>query len=345
MSRTAGSAAGQFAQLLLYVTEPEKLQQADHTERSSFGSLLGYFAKPDSGVAVLHNLRTHSEDLSTILAEFERNARYLSKRKNGVVLYHEVLSFHAKDKNHLQPEVLHDLAKTWLAFRAPNALAFAKPHFDQDHVHIHLVISANNLGSAKKLRLSRTQFAQAKLKMELYQREKHPELAHSQIDHHAPSRKKARSEKENQRQRRLSQADMSSEKEVAKGLLLRGFTEQTSQDQLDSFLAANGFKFYQRGQKTFGVEALSSGRKYRIKTLGLWDAFNQARQRWAQVPQRVHELDQISVEKQRLEWREMGFSQRMLAVAELLDRAKHRTKQHLRLAGRKMRRRFNDPER
>ena len=259
MSRTAGSAAGQFAQLLLYVTEPEKLQQADHTERDGFGSLLGYFAKPDSGTAVLHNLRTHSEDLSAILAEFQCNTRYLPKRRNGVVLYHEVLSFHAKDKSHLQPEVLHDLAKTWLQFRAPNALAFAKAHYDQDHVHIHLVISANNLRSAKKLRLSRAQFAQAKLQMELYQREKYPELAHSQIDHLAPSLKKARSEKENQRQRRLKQADMGSEKEAAKELLLRGFTEQTSQHLLDRFLAANGFKFYQRGQKTFGVEALSSG--------------------------------------------------------------------------------------
>lgn len=121
-------------------------------------------------------------------------------------------------------------------------------------------------------------------------------------------------------------------------MLLRSLSEQTSQSQLASFLLANGFKFYQRGQKTFGVEALASGRKYRIKTLGLFDEFEQARDRWSQVPARVHELERISVEKQRLEWREMGFSERMLAVAELMDHAKHRAKQHLKLASRRFER-------
>ena len=136
--------------------------------------------------------------------------------------------------------------------------------------------------------------------MERYQRRKYPALTHSHVEHGLDaqnlSQEAHRSEKERQRQRRLKHADMSSEKERVRSLLLRGLSEQTSLEALSIFLKTKEFSFYQRGEKTFGIKAVQSGRKYRLKTLGVWPDFEQARQNWAKVPARLHTLDQQSIE-------------------------------------------------
>ena len=123
MSRTSGSSESQFNQLLNYVASPSK----DRQDKEIFGTLLDYFGKPDGGQAILHNLRTQQEDLSAILAEFEANAKFLSSRKGGVILYHEIISFHQEDRDQLDPTIIADLAKTYLRLRAPMPLVLPKP--------------------------------------------------------------------------------------------------------------------------------------------------------------------------------------------------------------------------
>ena len=79
------------------------------------------------------------------------------------------------------PEDLLDVARTYAKERSPNSLVVASMHRNRDHLHIHCVVSAVELGGKVK-RLSRGEFRQLKQKMEHYQ-DKHLQLEHSKVDH------------------------------------------------------------------------------------------------------------------------------------------------------------------
>ena len=127
----------------------------------SFGQLLDYFSAPEkTGSALLHNLLNRQDDLAAIRREFNSNAQLLPPRKNGNVLYHEILSFGGGDKPALTRTVQEDLTRRYLDLRAPYALAYAKAHYNTDCPHVHLLISANNIGAKQRLRLSKQRFRQ-----------------------------------------------------------------------------------------------------------------------------------------------------------------------------------------
>ena len=328
MSRRSGSAQSQFDQLLTYINTPEKTRQSQESNRSAFAGLLGYFRKEDAGQAILHNLRSTKDDLRAIEQEFAANAGYLPRRKNGVVLFHEVLSFHARDSEQLTPEILADIVKHYLQLRAPKALAYAKPHYDADHVHVHVAISANNLGSRQRLRLSRYEFGRIKQRMEHYQCQHYPQLVHSRIDH-GEKQQNRQPTAEQVQQRHSAKADMQTEKVQAKQIILRALTEQSSQEAFEQALKQQGFVFYQRGTKTFGVEAQTSGRKYRFKTLGIMEEYEQTCQRWQELPDRLEQLNDTITEKQRQTWRSQGFVERIQAVLGFVNRTHQSLRQRM----------------
>jgi len=111
---------------------------------------------------------------------FAGNARHRPPRKNGGVLYHEVLSLARADRKRATPEVLADLAHHYLTLGAPGVLGYGVVHMD-GNPHIHLMISGNLRGSRKKLRLGRAEFAQVKRDLEVYQKERYPFLSHSLV--------------------------------------------------------------------------------------------------------------------------------------------------------------------
>ena len=107
-----------------------------------FNRLVEYIGKEERGedetFRLLHNLRP-SHDLTGIARQFWANDAFRKERVNGVVIYHEILAF---ETGHDVPlDVLEDLTREYLELRAPNALAYAEPHFDKDHLHIHVAIS------------------------------------------------------------------------------------------------------------------------------------------------------------------------------------------------------------
>ena len=81
----------------------------------SFGQVLEYINAPEStGPAILQNLNTNEEDLKAIERAFLDNSRYLPPRKNGNVLYHEILSFSDLDRNRATPAILETSpGSTW----------------------------------------------------------------------------------------------------------------------------------------------------------------------------------------------------------------------------------------
>ena len=149
----------------------------------TFGQLLRYVNGPDIagalGPAWLHNLQAQEHDLDGIRREFFANAGYLKRRKNGNVLYHEILSFGEGDRESVTVPMMEDLVRRYLELRAPYALAYARAHFNTECPHVHVVISANNVGSSRRLRLSRREFRSIQREVERYQRERYPFLEHS----------------------------------------------------------------------------------------------------------------------------------------------------------------------
>ena len=142
----------------------------------SFNRLVDYVAKDaerEESFAVLHNLRPG--DLPSIAEQFRANDAYRKERANGVVLYHEILSVSDLDREAVTPEILEDLCRHYLELRAPNALAFAQPHFDKGHLHIHIGISGVEYKSRKTLRMDNAQFERVRRGLEEYQRQHYGE--------------------------------------------------------------------------------------------------------------------------------------------------------------------------
>ncbi len=306
----------------------------------SFGQLLEYLNTPEhSCPAILQNLRTKTDDLDAIEREFLDNARYLPPRKNGNVLYHEVLSFSDLDRGQITP-ALENLARKYLELRAPYALAYGKAHLDTDCPHIHLMISANNVSSSRRLRVSRSRFANIKRELEAYQREQYPFLKHSLVidrtSRQTSEKKQAtavplRRRRESERVRRLrkqGRKNQPSEKELLRTALLDELTTAHSGEAFFLRLKLLGLRLYRRG-RTVSVEDMAAGRRYRLKTLGLDRAFSNALDRWQVLPERLQEFQDLELERSQRLWNEMGFREEIrdllkLGSAELTDSQRQR---------------------
>ncbi len=282
----------------------------------SSGQLLAYMTIPEQpGPSIAHNLQTAGDDIPGIHREFLDNARYLPPRKNGNVLYHEVISFSGEDQASITPTILEDLTRKYLELRAPDALAYGKAHFDTGCPHLHLMISANNLVSSKRLRLSRAEFAKVKCDLEAYQRRRYPFLEHSLVFDRSQRKKKGVRERrsESDRARRLAKDDgfqEPSQKEQVRDLVARQLSAARSGKALFLRLKSLGLLLYKRG-KHVAVQDLAgrcgaAGRRYRLKTLGLDDAFRNAREHWKQ-PQRPMALEAQELEREQQLWLEHGY--------------------------------------
>ena len=120
--------------------------------------------------------------IDNMLAQFEsNNDKRLVPHKNGNRAYHEIISFHANDSKNLSRDAMLDVARTYAKERSPNSLVVASMHKNREHLHIHVIVSAVELGGKVK-RLSKNQFRELKQTMERYQ-EKHLQLEHSKVNH------------------------------------------------------------------------------------------------------------------------------------------------------------------
>ncbi len=266
----------------------------------SFHQLIRYIDHvQDAGAPIHHNLVEKSP--TAIQTEFQTNARLLPPRKNGNILYHEVLSFGEKDSAHLSPAILEDLTRTYLEKRAPHALAYARAHFDTDSPHVHLMLSANNLESTKRLRLSKKQFRKVQKEVEEYQKQQYPFLEHSLAQGKRKTAAPRISREERERARRGEQKP--TRKEEVRQLVSTVLEKAPSGTACYQHLLSLGLKLYKRGNLV-GIEEKKNGRKYRLKTLGLAETFDRAFETWRRLPERQCQLDQLTSKKRRDRGRE-----------------------------------------
>jgi len=151
----------------------------------SFGQLVDYMSdikKADQKYNIFQNI--YSQKTQDIERDFIQNSRYIKKRKNGVYLYHEILSI-TKSQNlpaYKQKELLREIALEYAHKRGKDNLVFATLHDDHaGHLHYHFLISANVMEDSKKTRLSKAQFSSLKKNLEAQVLEKYPELEQKMV--------------------------------------------------------------------------------------------------------------------------------------------------------------------
>lgn len=294
----------------------------------SFGQLLRYINEPkEKGLwPVLHNLRASMDYLPQIEAEFLDNAKHIrNQRKDGVMLYHEIIAIAPEDRQHVTEAMLNDLAREYLRHRAPNALAYAKAQFNTASPHIHLLISGNLIESKQKLRLARGEFEQVKREIEAYQRQRYPMLTHSIV--HDPQRRKTHdrlqeTDGEHERARRMKMTGRAdpTHKQEARERLKACLDNAGSEQHLIELLKAAQLAPYVRG-KTPGVTDTKTGRKYRLNTLGLdCEGQETIKRLREQAParekteRRIEQLDEIELGKIQRQWLRLGFREEIAEV-------------------------------
>ena len=219
----------------------------------TFKQLFNYINKhSENNQTIEHNLKF----TESIISQFKENDKFRPNRKNGIFVYHEILSFDARDDKIKQEEILF-LAQQWLNLRASKSLAYGAIHTHQDNIHIHLMISANEIKSKKMLRLSKQKFKTAQLEVEKIQIKKYPHLTHS-ICQQNKSKKKYITNKEFYNKKDDKQK---SKKEILKSLIEKA----TQEKNFAEYLKNNNIEIYKRG-KNNGV--IFENKKYRFATLG-----------------------------------------------------------------------------
>ncbi|CAA6821050.1 MAG: Unknown protein, partial [uncultured Sulfurovum sp.] len=121
-------------------------------------------------------------------------------------------------------------------------------HKDKEHVHIHVMISSNEMMGQKRVRLSKKDFSNIQKELEQYVSAAYPQLGNT---------------KHYQKEKSL---EKSKNKEQLQELLKELFERSNSKDSFKNHMATVGIEFYTRGS-TVGV--IFKGKKYRLKTLGL----------------------------------------------------------------------------
>jgi hypothetical protein len=247
----------------------------------SFAQLIDYIegeAKLKSRAFSIHH-NTYSRDAESLKREFEANARHLRQRKNGVYLYHEVVS--VSRTQHLtedeQKTILKAITQSYIEARCKRNLAYAVLHEDTHNFHFHIVMSANEVGEESRTRLSKAQFADIQTRLEAWVLKEYPELEQKAVFHKNQTQSE-RSEREAKRQHLSDKGEQmkrrgakTDKRDHVQERLTDIFATATDPRHFAELMERAGFALYARG-KTHGITD-REGNKYRLARLGLADAW------------------------------------------------------------------------
>lgn len=237
----------------------------------TFGQLIAYIGR-DAGDSptISHNLYHSGENERLVEMQFRENHRKLPARKNGNALYHEIIAI--EPQPHLSQEEiekrLHWIAMLYMERRAPNQLAWGKVHNDTDFPHVHLMVSANSVQSSRRVRLSRKEFAEVQRKTEEAARHLYPELRLAPV--YAKAHEKTGVAITKSEGEAIHRTGKPSRKQQVAKEVKRLMDQHADIGQLDIALGKVGFSLARRGSN-YVLQEQATGRRYRMKTLGLGD--------------------------------------------------------------------------
>lgn len=229
----------------------------------------GQIKNPLEAPIVLHNINRLG--LENMHKDFLENYKYLPKRKGGIAFSHEILAISKKDRPHITKEMIQDMMRKYIELRGlKNALVIAKSHDDQ---HIHFMISANELRSKKRLRMSHKEMKTLLRDFENFHKDKYHKLENSIVHTISQPKQKRdiaqeqrnnRHEKEYQMRTRIGEGRTQKDvvAELVNELLQKvgNFTQLVHQIE-----KTKGLQIYSYRGKVRGV--LYHNRKWRFSTL------------------------------------------------------------------------------
>ncbi|OFX27007.1 MAG: hypothetical protein A2033_16055 [Bacteroidetes bacterium GWA2_31_9] len=226
----------------------------------------------ENTITIYHNVPNPSYD-GTIRA-LNENSKYRKLRKGSVIFYHEILSFAKESTPFLSSDVLEDITRKYISLRAENAICYAKPHFDKEHIHMHICISANEYRSGKVLNMNNKEYERVRRNIEQYQLEQYPELKDSVVYLNKPEKHKQNAidkdknrRKENEYQLK-AHTDKPTNKEIITARIMDLFRQSTNEAEFfDLILQQADIELYSYRGKTKGV--IYGGKKFRFGTIGI----------------------------------------------------------------------------
>jgi hypothetical protein len=188
-----------------------------------------------------------------------------------VFLYHEIISLPEQKGLPIakQKEILTHLANRYLEQRTGLNLAFGVIHEEKAHLHCHLMISSNEVGSPQRQRLSKAEFSKIQKELESYKLEKFPELTDKTLYNKDLTKNKAVKSKSKDRESQLKHRTwQESRAEIVQKQIEKALLSSFTVKEFENNLQKQGFDFYLRGN-TAGVIDKSDSTKYRLKRLEL----------------------------------------------------------------------------
>jgi hypothetical protein len=186
-----------------------------------------------------------------ILNEFINNSAQLKQRKNGVYLYHEIISISRSKtlSTEAQKKALYEIVNEYTKRRAFGNLACGYMHDEKDNnLHFHLMLSSNEVGKSKRTSLRKNEFSTLKIEMEEWVLMKYPKLEQEKLISKKSQYKDNKNEFTDSLQSILSTAK--------------------SREDLHELLKNNQASYKVRGNTiTFTNE--KTNKKHRLNTLGL----------------------------------------------------------------------------
>ncbi len=302
------------------------MSRKDH----SFSELYDYIKKGMEGEythpnAFCHNFYNGFDDREQIIKGYHENVENLQKRKNGNNLYHEIISVKVNEKiqRHKHYEALYNITNDYIKMRADKCLVIGGIHDEHyHHIHMHLMISSNELGSKKRLRLSKKEFSTVKKLTEVKALALHPELA-QEVLINAKKKTKSISNKEDALKRRTKKPSI---KDQFKNKLKDIFDQSIDKADFFNNLAKESIEIYTRG-KTIGFLDIDNNRKHRLKTLGLESEFEAINNKLSKLETQEKEKPKAKSEPKKTKVKEVKVKKQPENIVEPNAKTKHSDQQ------------------
>lgn len=224
---------------------------------------------PHDPDVVLHNIR-NPISLAAIADEFESNDQERKNlRKNSVRANHEIIAFRSYDAKFLDSKTKSEIVNQYIKRRCPNAIVFGRWHFDREHPHLHLCISAVEYRDPQKLlRLDNKRFNKLRRDMELWQQREMPELSSIVYINKQERTKDFIEQDRNAGKQKKIQMDIRVEKQELFECLNTLINKSASMEDFHNHVLQSEINLYGYEGNYVGVQ-LSNGKKYRWETLKL----------------------------------------------------------------------------
>ncbi len=232
-----------YFQLLKYITNPEKIY--DNLGQS-------------------FQIKNHIKNTSLrgMSAEFLVQEKQRTRlRNNSVRINHTIISFGDLDRQNLTNEKLEDMVRKFMSMRTELIQYVAVPHWDGDHVHVHIVSNPIEVATNRSLRQTKSDFERLKLQIQEYQLQKYPELTFSHPEH-TKNQNRSISNKE---QSLLVRNSNISQKHQIREVIEQSLVQAKDQTEFFQILQQSGLTPYSRGNKIYGVTL--EDRNYRFHKL------------------------------------------------------------------------------